>query len=150
MSWAGIPGHEEEWVIIDGVLTRADEMPATSFNPKWTIALTQEMSFMHDRLRTMLLGRVEDKSVRLVKVSGRNASPVEYETAERPVNFNLDANVQFDVYKSGDTTVTLDVDVLNVFDRINTYETGTQSKAKHITVGNGMGRQFFVGLSATF
>lgn len=138
----GVP----DTVFIDGKEVPVDDLPASNFNPEWTVTFSHAASFMHDRLRTMALLRYESSADHLIydpTVGDNN----KFWTSGVEHKFNVDLSAQIDLLKVYGSTVTLHLEALNVTN--NQYSTLTTAESK-FDVKEGMGRQFFIGLSAEF
>lgn len=129
-------------ILLDGKVVSPDDLPAADFNPKWTVTFAHNGHFFNDRLRTMTLVRYDGKASHLYKKGGA------FYTDKSEARINVDVKAEYDFLKVYGTTVSANVQVMNVFNHENRFNTSFyNSKSK---VGYGMGRQFYFGLSAEF
>lgn len=141
---------DPDYVLIDGVKTARTNIPVTNFNPKWSLAYMHSANFMHDRLRTTWLFTMRDKSDQLEQARPTVENGMEsFDHVIQPRSYTLDLDAEYDVYKHGDTTVTLALQVTNLLDRTTiTYRPHRPKQSQRAYYQ--MGRQFYAGLKATF
>lgn len=139
-------GSSDDQIYLDGQKVSIYDMPAENFNPNWTVTLTHELGLLHQRLRVLTLCRYESRADRLV-YQGRKDGLLAYATWRQAPLFNVDMDINYDLVKHGDTTVTLNAQLLNVFDRSTKVYVGERTSATPV---NTMGRQIFVGIKAAF
>lgn len=139
---------DRDFVYLDDKKIAYSDLPAKNFNTPLVVTYSQTSHFWNDRLRLSGLFRFEKGTDRLLSIrGGKTVDGVTYKAYTRASSTptgNLDLNAQWDILRHKDVTVTLDLDVLNVFDRENLVLTGTRTA----TYSNG--RQFFIGLSAKY
>ena len=157
VTWSELEGNTTNWVdgwadrghletpevYLDGELINYEDMPANNFNSDWVVTYHHNAAFMDDRLRADLLMRWESAADRIYKKGKLNGLD-QYWTEENEDIFYADLGVQYDLIKTTNSTLTLNMDVLNLFDNKNLVDTSTSSS------GDGsymMGRQFFLGMT---
>lgn len=155
-SWAtpsygqGDPPYDPLYIIIDGNKTFVGDMNASNFNSDWVITYTHDASFFDDRLRSTILARYESPADRLIRDKSldqwntNNLQIRGYRKDQQKSLFNIDLTLAYDLYRTQQSSVTMEVQVLNLFDRSNMLMTGSNSSTY------SMGRQFFLGLSARY
>lgn len=153
-SWSESVGNivvDPDWIYLDGVRQLRSDLPANNFNSDWVLTYQHDASFWDDRLRLNLLLRWESPADRLVQgtnIKGEDGKT--YQSYTRVANqalFNADFQVGYDFFKWGQTTMTLNAQVLNVFDNRNFINVSTSSTSSGTYA---MGRQFFLGMAVTY
>ncbi|MDO5531793.1 TonB-dependent receptor plug domain-containing protein [Sutterella sp.] len=143
--------YSQDWVYLDDVLTAKSDIPMGNYNSDWVVTYTHEASFWENRLNATLWLRWESAADRLYQNGYARGSDglriYRFYTARSKQLFNADLAVNWDFLKAGDATLTLNFEVLNMFDRRNLVNTSTTSSASGTYM---MGRQFFLGLTCTY
>ena len=135
-------------VYFDGkYLADIEDIKAPNFNAEWVLTYAHDASFMDDRLRTNMLLRWESASDRIMEVAiaDRIDNKRTFKTVEQDHMFNADLSVAYDLIKTANSTLTLNMDVFNVFDNKNLVNTSTGAIGS--TDHYSMGRQFYLGMS---
>lgn len=144
-------GLDPDHVLLDGKKIARSAMPASNFNPAWVLTYAHTAAFWHDRLRTQWLFRMEGKSDTI-----DFADPDVVDGMESFVTFkikrraHLDLNAELDLYKKGDTVVTLSAQVLNLLDQTKTVYKPDGISWYGPKAFTEMGRQYYIGLKAAF
>lgn len=144
--------RSSSYVEYNGQLIKFQDMPANNFNNPWVVSYTHTASFWQDRLRLGSIVRYEQggKGIALVSNNGQIApdglATKVYKQKNIKDGVNIDLSVDFDVIKHKDHTLTLNLEVLNLADRINPYDVGTSNSSN--TASYQMGRQFYAGIKA--
>ena len=139
-SWEENFNNFPDQVYLDGKLINVDEMPASNYNSDWVITYAHDASFIENRLRANLLMRWESAADRIVDITENGDLIKSYKTIENKDLFNADLGVQYDLIKTANSTLTLNMDVMNLFDNKNLVNTSGKGSYS-------MGRQFFLGMS---
>lgn len=144
-----------DYAMYNGEIVLKDVMPPNNFNNPWVLALSDGMSFLNDRLRLHNVFRYEKGGDGVFYVGSRTGiSPdtltiYEYVDGHQPSSLYYDLSAEFDLLKCKGGTLTLRVEILNVFDR--KILTNTEKSVS----GNGtdsymMGRQLYAGMQYKF
>lgn len=132
-------------IMVDGKKISVDDMDASKFNADWVLTYTHESSFLNDRLHSTILARYESPADRLIRLNDyvfdEDRKLIRtYRSDKQKSLFNIDLNLAYDIYKTQQSAITMELQVLNLFDRRNML----------MSDGYSMGRQFFLGLSASY
>lgn len=146
---------DPDYVLYNGTVTPASDLPANNFNSPWVITYTQRSYFWEDRVRLMGQVRWEQGGKRIYTDSARsNKTPgpsglnlLAYKTAHQEDTLNVDAKLSVDAIKYKDHTLTFELEALNLLDRKNlsNFSTTESSQGSY-----SLGRQFYVGVKYTF
>ena len=143
----GVHDVNPDYVYYDGKLTNFEDLPANNFNAEWVITYAHNASFMDNRLRANLFVRWESETDRISK-SRRKVNDEwfwDLQSHGEESTFNADLSLAYDLIKQSNSTLTVTVETLNLFDNKNLCDNDIavdDSKARY-----SMGRQFFLGLS---
>ncbi len=157
-SWADAWNDDPtvNWgMIIDGVryeeAEELNDLDSPNANAEWVVTLSHNATFMDDRLRANALLRWESGSERYTRgddiVIG-DTEYVNYYKLSQGHMFNADLMLAYDLVKTAKTTVTVNVEALNLFNNkslVNTT-TGLVGEDDHYNTG----RQFFLGLTCQY
>ena len=140
-------GINRDFIILDGQKTAVADMPAGNFNADWVINYTHRAAFMEDRLRSTLWLRWESEADRIYNTGDTETIGSEqfriFKTGENEDLFNADFNLAYDLVKTMNSTLTVNMDVMNLFDNKNLVLTDAANGVGRYS----MGRQFFLGLT---
>ena len=139
--------YNTEYVYYNGSKKAYGDVPAGNFNSDWVLTYNHSASFMDDRLRASLWMRWESAADRLVKLSDvKNGQEwfLNFETRENEDLFNADLSLAYDLIKTANSTLTVTMDVTNLFDN---KMFGSSSWRASDEGSYSMGRQFFLGMS---
>ncbi len=143
------------YVKLNGKWVTRDKLPTGNFAAPWVITYSQEMRFLDNSLRLMPVLRYETGG-KLIHWTATEASAPDgkptrrYETADRKDIFNADLSAQYDVAIYNEHILTAELDITNLFDRINTVDIDAIKIANKRRITNQMGRQFYLGLKYSF
>ncbi len=143
----GVHDVNPDYVYYDGKLTNFEDLPANNFNAEWVITYAHNASFMDNRLRANLFVRWESETDRISKSRKKvgNEWFWDLQSHGEESTFNADLSLAYDLIKQANSTLTVTVETLNLFDNKNLCDNNIytdDSKARY-----SMGRQFFLGLS---
>lgn len=153
-SWEDPNGDfiDQHRVILDGAEIDADKVPASNFNPAWVLTFDHRASFWHDRLRFDALWRMQGASKQIVQDPDRPYvdGKLNLQTWHLKRSWEMDFNTAVDVYKRKDIAVTLNLQVMNLFNRTAKRYAHSSTSYSGLRPVYLMGRQYYVGLSAKF
>ena len=132
-------------VYLDGQKIDYEDLPGNNMNAEWVLTYTHNASFMEDRLRTSLLMRWEAGCDGIHMLSrgepDYESGKMKFVTIDNDDFFNADLSVNYDLIKTADSTLTLNMDVFNLFDNKNQFNSSFEAGSY------SMGRQFYLGMS---
>ncbi len=143
---------DSSYVELDGEFVAKDKLPVGNFAAPLVLTYTQEMRFWEGKFRVMPVVRYETGGKTIQQVTAGVAYPVapdgkktkRYETKNRRDMVNVDLSLALDVLDYKDNVLTLEMDITNLFDRVNVIDVNSAKPSC------GMGRQFYAGLKYTF
>ena len=108
---------------------------------------------MNDRLRSTVLVRYESGTDGIYwdRNEKHDADPLPYAcmyTFENDAIFNTDVTIEYDLIKTANSTLTVQLDALNLFDHESENEILKMPRMDTRTTS--MGRQFFLGMTYTY
>lgn len=146
---------DPDYILFDGTMTSASDLPANNFNSPWVVTYTQNSYFWEDRVRFMGVLRWEQGGKRIFSDTGKKNTVVgpsglylnAYKTGYQEDTLNIDAKLSIDAIKYKGQTLTLELEALNLMDRKNLSNISTTES----TQGSySLGRQFYAGIKYTF
>ena len=146
-SWLEDPDAFGEYVILDGEKKHRMDLPANNFNADWVATYTHRSYFMDDRLRSTLLIRYESATDGFRR-AGFEDGYTKLETVENDPIFNTDLTIDYDLIKTANSTLTVSVEALNIFDHESEFADTTN--AAPLGGSANMGRQFYLGMTYAY
>lgn len=143
-------GFSSKFVIYNGELIPADNLPANNYNSPWVVVFSDKISLCNDRLRLYNLLRYESATDGLAWVAYEDIGDltyVSYKDKHYSDTFNYDLTIEYDVLKYKKSTLTLRLEIMNVLDSKNEMDV-SDSRTPSRTYS--MGRQFFAGMRYQF
>ncbi|MDR1010589.1 MAG: TonB-dependent receptor plug domain-containing protein [Opitutaceae bacterium] len=142
--------YSPDYVIYNDSLVPADSLPANNFNSPWVLVLNDTARLLDGRLRTGNTLRYETGGPGLIEDGSEEIDGIEY-LKYYDWNYNdtflYDLSLEYDVLKTRAGTLTLRLEVLNVFDRKNLSNLTMSSTGRGVYT---MGRQFYAGIEYSF